>query len=367
MAGIALPVGMMGVYLASHGLLGQMIYSGLLRPFVGYLSTSGVSVLPPLQWWELGSMRWPGDSPYLILMYGHLLGEGILPGASLQRGYALAGEIFARLLYTGLPLAFFVCALRWPKLRPSSDALPSWGHRRSRFFGSAAVCLAIAASAFPRADISHILVIYPAVLLTLFGLLDSQALAVSGSVPEGRRPRTLIWLAAVVFSFVATTGALAIQHDSILSQRLTLDRVGLWVRPEDMWIQSLVEKVQKRVPEGEPLFIYGHEAHFYFMTDRYFPWPFTQLYPGMAGGDDGRVLSRVLVEERPRFVIQGVTLWPGMPTLPDYTEELLTTIERDYVSATEGMFRTRPPDGPIPPDNVIQLWRLRPAPAKPSE
>ena len=366
-AGIAVPVGIMASYFAAQGLLWRMIYSGLFRPFVGYLPTSGVSALPPLQWWELGSMRWPQDSPYLVLLYGQLLEEGILPGASLQGVYALAGEIFARLVYTSLPVAFLGCALLWLRLRPFSEAEPRVRRLRGRFFGSAAVCLAITASAFPRADMSHILLIYPAVLLTLFSLVGAGALALSDSRLEARRSRTLRWLAAGVVTFVATTGALAIHHDSLLGHRLTIERAGLWVRAKDMWVRSLVQTVRERVPEGEPLFIYGHEAQFYFLTDRCFPWPFTQLYPGMAGGGDGQVLSRILVEERPQWVVQGVTHWPGMPTLTEYTAKLSATIERDYVRATKAMFRARPPGGTLPPSFILQLWRLREGVVGPSD
>ncbi|MEE2672633.1 MAG: glycosyltransferase family 39 protein [Myxococcota bacterium] len=358
-AGIAVPVGIMASYFAAQGLLGRMIYSGLLRPFVGYLPTSGVSVLPPLQWWELGSLLWPRDSPYLVLLYGQLLEEGILPGASLQGVYALAGEVVARLIYTGLPVAFLGCAFLWLRMRRSSEAEPAVRGRRVRFFGSAAVCLAITASAFPRADMSHILLVYPAVLLTLFSLLVSRALAGGDSRPAGLETRMPTRLAAVVVAFVATTGALAIHHDSLLERRLTLERAELWVRPKDMWVQSLVQTVRERVPEGEPLFIYGHEAQLYFMADRYFPWPFTQLYPGMAGGGDGDVLARILVEQRPRLIVQGVTHWPGMPTLTEYTAKLVATIERDYVRATKAMFLARPPQGTIPPSFILQLWRLR--------
>ncbi len=304
-------------------------------------------------------MLWPRDSPYLVLLFGQLLEEGILPGASLQGAYALAGEIFARLIYTGLPVAFLGCAWLWLRMKRVVEADPHVRIRRVRFFGSAAVCLAITASAFPRVDMSHVLLVYPAVLLTLFNLLGARARLLGNSPPEGRRTRAFSWLTAVVFGFVATAGALAIHHDSLLSRRLTLERAELWVRPKDMWVRSLVQTVRQSVPEGEPLFIYGHEAQLYFLTGRYFPWPFTQLYPGMAGGGDGRVLSQILVEERPQWVVQGVTHWPGMPTLTEYTAKLVATIERDYVRATKAMFLARPPQGTIPPSFILQLWRLR--------
>jgi hypothetical protein len=353
-AGVALPVGALGGYFAFQGLLWQMLYSGLLRPFVGYLPTSGVSILPPLQWWQLGSLLWPRDSPYLVLLYGQLLEEGVLPGESLQSVYALAGEVFARLVYTGLPIAFLGCALLWLRMQRTAEAAPDVCLRRSRFFSSAAVCLAITASAFPRADMSHILLVYPAVLLALFSLVGSRSLGPA----EGGSPRSLRGLAAAVFALVAVTGGLAIHHDSLLSRRLTLERAELWVRPKDMWVRSLVQTVRQTVPAGEPLFVYGHEAQFYFLTDRYFAWPFTQLYPGMAGGDEGRLLSQTLAAERPRWVVQGVTHWPGMPTLTEYTPALLARIERDYARSTRAMFRARPPGGRPPPPFILQLWGL---------
>ena len=358
-AGAAVPVGCMASYFALQGLLPQMLYSGLLRPFAGYLPTSGVSVLPPLQWWQLGNLEWPRDSPYLVLLYGQLLEEGILPGASLQGLYALAGEIFARLVYTGVPVAFLGCAWLWWRMRASGPSAPELSQGRERFFGSAAACFAITASAFPRADMSHILLVYPAVLLTLFSLVGSRARVLGIPPSESSGSRAFRWLAAVVVGFVALTGLLIVHHDSLLSRRLTLERADLWVRPKDMWMHSLVQTVREAVPEGAPLFIYGHEAQLYFLTDRYFPWRFTQLYPGMAGGEQGRVLSQVLTAERPKLIVQGVTHWPGMPTLTEYTPLLEDAIERDYARATKAMFRARPPKGTLPPPYILQLWSLR--------
>ena len=223
------------------------------------------------------------------------------------------------------------------------------------------MCLAITASAFPRADMSHILFVYPAVLLTLFSLVGSRARIVGGAAPEVTGGRAFRWLAAGVVVLVALTGLLAVHHDSLLSRRLTLERADLWVRPKDMWVRSLVETVREAVPDGAPLFVYGHEAQLYFLADRYFPWRFTQLYPGMEGGEDGRKLSLVLAAEQPKLIVQGVTHWPGMPTLTEYTPLLVAAIERDYVRATKAMFRARPPEGTLPPPFILQLWSLREA------
>lgn len=348
--GAAVPVGAMSAYFAYRGLFGPMITSGLLRPLTSYLPSSGVSFLPPLRWWELGS--WHGG-PYLPLLYLELWHAGALPGEAWQRAYEVAGEVFSRLVYSSLPVAFLGCA--WLRLRalwdpgPASDTLRE---RRSRFFASAGVSFAVTASAFPRADLYHILPIFPVVLVTLFGLgpgvLTSR---------NGRRSRPPTVTALAVGAVLLLTGTLALRHESLLTDRLILDRATLRVRPRDVWVGSVVRYVQQHVPPGAPLFVYGHEAQFYFLTDRYWPWRFSQLYPGMAGGDEGGALARLLDEQQPQLVLRGLHGWSGMVPIPSYTAELFARVRRDYVVATDELFAEFPSRGPRPPGFVFELLR----------
>ena len=73
--------------------------------------------------------------------------------------------------------------------------------------------------------------------------------------------------------------------------------------------------LEEELAEDESLFVYGLDATYYFLTDRYFPWPFSQLYPGQAGGDGGRALVRLLREQRPEILVWSVFYSPGMPQL----------------------------------------------------
>ena len=131
-AGVAVPA---ALYFASEGLLGQMIFSGFVRPFTGYLPTSGVSLLPPLAWWEFGQLREGAGSPYLPILMNEMIHRGLLPGAS--EAWSISVELFSRVVYLGLLLAFAACGIQWWR-----------GRRDPRFVASACICLAIAVSAF---------------------------------------------------------------------------------------------------------------------------------------------------------------------------------------------------------------------------
>ena len=324
-AGVAIPV---AAYFAWQGLLGQMLFSGLIRPFSGYLPTSGVSMLPALAWWELGQLRETAGAPYFPILLNEMIQRQLLPGSA--SGWWLAGELFSRLVYAGLLLAFAGCGIQWLR-----------GRRDPAFVASTCICLAIAASAFPRADYPHIINIYPVVLLTLFSLF------------RGERVRAAT--AGVVLTLLLTS-LLAMRYDGFLGHRLALERADLWVRASDAWLEPLVETVQRTIPPGEPLFVYGHEAYYYFLSDRYFAWPFSQLYPGMAGGDGGKRLAAVLQETRPRLVLEGVASWPGMPRLENSTADLKATLDVMYRHDDREEIA---PAGELPPRWVFGLRRLR--------
>ena len=323
-AGVAAPA---VLYFASEGLLGQMIFSGLVRPFTGYLPTSGVSLLPPLAWWEFGQLREGAGGPYLPLLLSEMVHRELLPGATAA--WWIGVELFSRVVYAGLLLAFVACGVHWQR-----------GRRDPRFVASAWICLAIVASALPRVDYPHIINVYPVVLLTFF------------SLGTGKRIRAAS--AAVVIGLLLT-GVLALRYDSSLTHRLSLERAALWVRSSDAWVAPMVELVQRDVAPEQSFFVYGHEAHYYFLTDRYFPWPFSQLYPGMAGGDRGRRLSARLRETRPLVVLEGVERWPGMPRLASYTGHLKRTLDGMYRDDTEAVA----PASELPPRWVFGLLRLR--------
>jgi len=323
-AGVALPA---ALYFASEGLLGQMVFSGFVRPFTGYLPTSGVSPLPPLAWWEFGQLREGAGSPYLPLLLNEMIHRSWLPGAT--EAWSICAELFSRSVYLGLLLAFAACGIQWRR-----------GRRDPCFVASVCICLAIVASAFPRADYPHIINVYPVVLLTLFSLATGERIrAASTAVAVG----------------LLLTALLALRYDSFLTHRLALDRADLWVRSSDAWVAPVIETVRRDVSPSEPLFVYGHEAYYYFLSDRYFPWPFSQLYPGMAGDDGGRQLTARLRETQPRIVLEGVGSWPGMPRLASYTGDLKRAIDGMYHDET----KTTVPAAELPARWVFGLLRLR--------
>ena len=298
--GVAILLVPMLAYFAAEGLLGQMLYSGLVRPFTGYLPTSGVSVAPPLSWWDFGSLKASRAQPYLPLRYTEMLNLEMLPGSAERRSYWLLGELFARVFYSAVLVAFAACAfarLRAGRHRAASAGADGDFSRSSlRFFVAAAISAAIVASAFPRADFPHLIIVYPAVLLVLFSL---------GRAHVFRAPRSIAEMLAVAV-LLLVVGGLSLRYDHFVTHRLRLERAELWVRSQDVWIESLLSYIDNEVAPEEPLFVYGHEAHIYFLAGRYFPWPFVQLYPGMAGGDGGRQLSQLLLRLRPPIVVVGV-------------------------------------------------------------
>jgi hypothetical protein len=113
-----------------------------------------------------------------------------------------------------------------------------------------------------------------------------------------------------------------------------------------------VTYIQAHVPEGEPLFIYGHEAHWYYLSDRYTPRPFSQIYPGMTGDETGEELAAFIRETRPRVIVQGVLRWPGTPPIPNYTQALQRTLKELYRIDRRAV--RYPPNA-----RVLRVWRLR--------
>jgi hypothetical protein len=367
-AGLFLVIGSMAGYFASHGVFGDMIRGGLLRPFTGYLPTSGVSFLPPLEWWNLGELRSEGPI-YFAQLYLELTLHWTQPGESMRSFYELIGEIASRVLYSAIPIAFGACAWLWirafrspPGHTSGRDGSDEGDEReasdlaQARFFSAAGVTLAITASAFPRADFIHVITIYPAVVLILFALSRPALLGYGWSQRPGPTPnvqrRRLRIEASFVTILLLTTTLLAGLYDATLTHRLSVDRADLWVKPHNAWLERLVTYIQSHVPEGEPLFVYGHEAHWYYLSDRFTPRPFSQIYPGMTGDETGEELAALIRETRPRVIVQGVLRWPGTPPIPNYTQALQRTLKELYRIDRRAV--RYPPNA-----RVLRVWRLR--------
>ncbi len=348
--GAALPLIPMLGYFAAQGVLRQMVYSSLVRPLVAYLPTSGISFLPPLRWWEFGAFQGRVALPYFVEPYWQIVRDHRLPGEALYPLYWLAGELFARVLYTSIPLAFVAVFALWVQAfrrgRLGSDR---------KLFAFAALALAVLPSAFPRADFPHVISVYPLVLVLLFALWGRLA------TRRGARAAAAVHRAEAVaaISLVAGAGILTAVLHSGLTYRMTLERADLRVAPVYAWVESIVRFIDDEVGRDEQIFVYGHEAYYYFLSGRYHPWPFVQLYPGQAGGDGGRALAALLDREPPKVVIRGMLKFPGMPYLPKYAPVLAAYLRARFVP-DDRVFRRYPlPVGRVPPKGVVRVLRPR--------
>jgi hypothetical protein len=334
-------------YFAWHGVAGHMLESGLLRPFTGYLPTSAIPFGPMLQWWEAGSLGWFWGAPYIATPLWNLIAKTTFSSAAAERISWLGAELASRALYSSVPLL-----LAWAGLRMAREL---WTGRRLRAdteacLPIAALALAATGSAFPRADFFHVMSVYPALVLLWMAL-------------RARRPVSRVEAGAVA---ALAAGGLLLLAALVqrLDQRVELERGRLWVEDASRWPGPLVRELQAVVPPGESFFVYGSEATLYFLADRYFPWPFAQLYPGQAGNDGGRALAEILRRERPRIVVRGIPRWPGLPPLPEYTPLLRDEIhkgwQRDLSDVERGLVPGEPGQPPL-----IAVYRRRPRRARP--
>lgn len=340
--GVALPLAVMAAFFARQGLLGALLQSGLVRPFTGYLPTSAIPFGEAIAWWRLGALRGSQGASYLPLDLWVMLMRRQLPGASLMPLYWLATEVLARLVYTSVPFAFLWAGLR--RLRQlrggevSGDASGLWI--------LAWLAAAFVASAFPRADWFHVIGVYPPVWLLLLALARPAR-------PSGRRAGVC---ALATASLLLLSAVLAGLHRSHFDHRLELDRARVDVDPEDAWVGPLVRSISREIPPGDPLFVYGIEAHFYFLSGRFFPWPFSQLYPGQVGPDGGALLARRLAEAAPAFVVRGVASWPGVPDVAAVAPRVAEELRRRY-RPDPTFFEDQGGALSRPAPWVVEVWR----------
>jgi Dolichyl-phosphate-mannose-protein mannosyltransferase len=302
-------------YFASYGLLYDAAYSSLARPLLEYLPTSGISAVEPFKWWEFGKLQDMQGFPYFVGPYWTLLMDGQLPWGQWYWAYWSAGEAFSRALYTSIPIAFIGAFALWVRTIRRGRA----STRDTKIFALALLVLAVTLSAFPRADFFHVISIYPLILLLFFGLGIPAGDMRKQVQSRGRRPRIE---ACAVGALLLVTGTLSVLHHSQLSYRMTLPKADVYVSPRSSWVESIVKFIDDEVAPDERLFVYGHEAYYYFLTGRFFPWPFATLYPGQVGSDRGTALGELLFREPPEVVVTGLLSWPGVPDLLSYAPGL---------------------------------------------
>ena len=343
----------MVLYFAAKGLLGQMIYSGLIRPFTDYADTSGISFSKPLRWWEFGELQGKKLFFYYPVVYWRVLSKQLIPGSpEAFTTYWVIGEVFIRWVYTSLPLIFgtaaFICARSWSKLSDRTNL---------RFVAVTLIAAAITASAFPRADFTHIIGIYSIVLLLMFACLGRLAGLDGEATSKTRFYRKFELAVATVFAL--TFFGFSYAHHTAMTTHIVLPTADLMVLPQDGYYASVVKYVRDEIPEDTPFFIYGHEAHYYFLTQRFSSWKFSQLYPGQDGGDDGQALTDMLKKAPPKVIIQGFLNFPGLPNLQNYTPILNDYLRANY-ELDERVFERYPPvTGGHPSPYWIQMKRLK--------
>jgi hypothetical protein len=246
-------------------------------------------------------------------------------------------ELGSRLLYTSVPIAFGLAFWRLAARR-SDPATPA-------LLAFAPLAAGIFASAFPRADWSHVISVYPVVLLLCFAL----------RAPRSRPSRGE---AAAVAAVLALCLALTFVQQRGLTHAMALERAELRVEPDKAWVESAVRFVADEIPPGEPFFVYGHEAFFYFLADRHSPWRFSQLYPGQGGRGGGEEIAAALSAKPPRLVLQGALRFPRTTPIAEDLPALERWIRAHYV-ADPRVFERYPPEGPLPRARQFQMLRLR--------
>ncbi|MBW2384658.1 MAG: glycosyltransferase family 39 protein, partial [Deltaproteobacteria bacterium] len=350
-AGIAVTVLPGVIYFAFHGLLPELLRSGLIRPFTDYATTSSISFFRPLQWWQLSELQGTAGFSYFPETVWTLLRRQLLPGGeAVYSSYWLAGELFVRGVYSAMALTFVGACLQW--FRPAEGTLRERRRLQGRF---ALLCFAVTISAFPRADFAHMMGIYPLVLLLLFSVTGELAERLPGGTARTLRA-VEVGLVAGILSVVSVLSVVLLGS---MTERLELSRADLRVWPEDAFVASVVRYVEENVPEDRSIFVYGHEAYYYFLSGRYTPWPFSQLYPGQAGRDAGQTLAALLDEKRPPLIIQGFTNFPGVPSLKNQIPKLDAFIRAQYQATPMPFRRYPPPFQRIPPPHRLQVLAPR--------
>jgi len=344
------------LYFTARGLGPEMLAATVIRPFSGYLPLSGVPYAEMLKWWHFGQSPAQVIACYLPAIWS--LGYGAHAGPAARA----AAEAGARLLYLVAAGGFGVGAVAWAWGRwrgasadsPLPDLTPrpplrqhrggegkrrgqspagshthdttGWGGRETVPLPALVVLAGLFASAFPRADYYHLIDVAPAWLLA--GCMGAVALA---CLRPGSR-RALAWagglltLAWAIGGLVLMTGLWA-----RCDRWEALPRCGVLRIP---WYQiearDVADYVNSHTRRQTPLFLLGQEAYCYFLADRYSPWPYPQVYPGMTGEEGGEALVAMLRSERVPYIIQGRLKRDDLPPLGAYAPALLAYVQRNY-------------------------------------
>ena len=130
--------------------------------------------------------------------------------------------------------------------------------------------------------------------------------------------------------------------------------------PERAYLETVVRHLEKTLERDDRLFVYGNEAHLYFLAGRFYQWPSSQLYPGRAGGDRGAALAALIRAEPPALVVRGNTgSFAELPSIPSYAPMLEAQIRSQFGLDAAFFERHAPPTGIVPSPRNLSLWRPR--------
>ena len=172
----------------------------------------------------------------------------------------------------------------------------------------------------------------------------------SGATNNSRVVSLLAAEACGVAALLAVTAGLTWIDHRHRDHHVQLERADVWVAPSQAYIESIVKYVEDETEEGDPLFVFGQEADFYFLTGRLFPWPFAQLYPGQTGDDGGGALAALVHRERPEVILNGMQRWPGLPLLASYVKPVRRYVDTRYERDSRVFERHPLPEGEPPPE-----------------
>jgi hypothetical protein len=284
-----------------------------------------------------------------------MLSMGKLPLHSWHPVFWMAEELIVRTVYTAIPVVFAASAVavvlnhRRPPGHPQATPIACL----------AILTLVVLASAFPRADYYHIIDVYPAILVLAF---------VTGSnlVERVRAPR----LAAAAKIAAAGMTALVFTASLLMTawffRGMTFEtgneRGRMRIDPENAWVDDVVRYLDANLRDDDSLFVYGHEAYYYFFSGHYASWPFVQLYPGMTGDDDAKLLAATLAQAPPRLIVKGlIGGWPGLPSVESYAGQLEGFVDTHYQATAKPFSDGLGPDATAPPGWLFEVMERRPS------
>ena len=218
------------------------------------------------------------------------------------------------------------------------------------------VAAAVVLSAFPRADLFHVMSVFPVVFLLLFLSKRSTSSDANAGDSSARAP----WRSACcVGMLLVASVSIGLSHRNSMTYRMQLERADLYIEPSKSWVESVVNYVEGALWPDDRLFVFGHEAYYYFLTGHYYSWPFVQLYPGQVGADRGMPLVRAMQAEPPGLILSGILIWPGMPDVREYAAAPTLFLAKNFSVYQDFFVQHPPPAGEVPPDWAISVRRPR--------